>query len=100
MPSVTCAKEFSLAESDFHYSDGSRPTIREMVLRATNDGDFQSCNILDATVTFKRSRVTATGTVVRTRHMDIRQFPSVSDCVTAFESDEYFAGLDCFAEVD
>lgn len=100
MPAATCGKHFTIDESDFRYSDGSRPTLREMVLRATNDGDFQSCEIIDATVTFKRSTQTLTGTIVRTRHMDIRQFPSVADCVVELDSEAYWAGLDVFSEVE
>ena len=103
MPAATCAKHFKVVDKpgpwgDFHYSDGSRPTIREMVLKATNDGDFQSCSIIDATVTVERRTAGRNGETVRRRHFDIRQFPSVSDCVVELESDEYFAGLDCFGE--
>jgi len=69
-----------------------------MVLKATNDGDFRSCEVIDATVEFRRIRATANGQLVRTRYMDIRRFKSVLDCIAVFESDEYFAGLDCFAD--
>ena len=105
MPAATCGKRFSLTDKpgpwgDFHYADGEKASLRDMILKATNDGDFQSCHVIDATVTVKRITQTLTGQITRTRHMDIRQFPSVADCVVALDSDEYYAGLDCFAEVE
>ncbi len=105
MPAVTCGKTFKLTSQpgpwgDFHYSDGSRPTLREMILRATGDGDFQSCQVIDATVRFERVTQTLTGSKTRTRNMDIRQFPGVADCVAELDSEAYWAGVDCFSEVE
>lgn len=99
MPSVTCGKYFKLSNQQYPFGGlHGKATLRDMVLCATNDGDFQSCSIAEATVTFTRTRETATGRIVRRRTMDIRQFPSVADCVLAEGSDEYWAVLDCFTE--
>ena len=74
MPAYTCTKDFTVSEDDFRYSDGSRPTLRDMVLRATNDGDFQSANVswghltVETIVTRKDGR----GTLTRKRHFDLR----------------------------
>ena len=105
MPAATCGKPFKVLNQKYPHRAGDdlqneRATLRDMVLRVTNNGDFQSCQVIDAQVTFRRTVQTTTGTKIRTRSMDIRQFPSVADCVVELESEEYFAGLDCFAEVE
>lgn len=87
MPNAECWKNVSIGENDFRYSDGSRPTLRDMAERATNDGDFQSCNLTaDSEFIFTRERVTSSGVVVRRRRMHVSQFPSVRDMVDARES--------------
>lgn len=104
MPGATCGKTFAASNDEYPHNAGTidgvsvPATLRDMVLHVTNDGDFQSCSIIDATVTFERTERTRTGIVTRSRHMDIRQFPSVADCVVALESDKYWAGVDCFSE--
>lgn len=102
MPCVTCTKPFTVGEQDFRYSDGSRPSIRDMVLQATNDGDFRGASILDATVVFERISMDSPTKIIRERSMDIRLFPSVADCVIAAESEEYYAASDamCATEAD
>jgi hypothetical protein len=98
MPACTCAKSFKASNQKYpftHYSDGSQPTLRDMVLHITNDGDFQDASIADAEVTFSRTKTLSNGErVTRTRTMDVRKFPSVADCILEFESNEYFAVID------
>ena len=105
MPATVCGKQFTVTERDFSTTigldrKGNRPTLRDMVLKATNDGDFQSCEIADATVTFERTVYGETRTRTVKRHVDIRQFPSVADCVVAEDSERYYEIVDCFAEAD
>ena len=93
MPACVCTKTFTVSEDDFRYSDGSRPTLRDMVLRATNDGDFQSANVswghltVETIVTRKDGR----GTLTRKRHFDLRSplFPSIADSIVPEDDIEY-----------
>lgn len=55
-PQDLFTKDIQLSEREFNYSDDSRPTLREMVLRATNDGDFQSCDLISAAVRIRHAR--------------------------------------------
>ncbi len=96
MPMAVCSKYFKVSSQDYSAGD----TLRDIVLRLTGDGDFRSAVIADATVTFTRSRRTATGVVSRVRHMDIRQFPSVADCVVEFDSERYWEIVDAGQEGD
>lgn len=83
MPSTTCVKHFDISEDAFLYSDGSRPTLRDMVLKATNDGDFQSANISWGflRIEMTRQHVSGHGKFTRTREFDLRKFPSIADCI-------------------
>jgi len=75
MPQTLCWKDVKL--TDFRYSDGSQPSLRDMVLQATNNGDFQSCGLVDAYVLIRHYR--------RDRVVEKRLFLSpesltISDC--------------------
>lgn len=95
MPNAECSKVVKLAESDFRYHDNSRPTLRDFALKATNDGDFQSCNLTaDSEITFERTRQTASGKVTRTRTIPVSQFPSIADCIDQRESWEFSSSDD------
>ena len=108
MPAIVCGKPFKASDAQYPFTStinqdrhGDRPTLRDMVLHVTNDGDFKSCSIADGTVEFRRVRTLPNGErLTRTRTMDIRSFPSVADCVVEEDSDDYYAILDCFAEVE
>lgn len=91
MPTITCTKYFTVSKDDFRYSDGSRPTLRDMVLRATNDGDFQSADISFGTLTIEliRPRKDGTGYSTRKRNWDLRRFASIQDCIVAEDDVEY-----------
>jgi hypothetical protein len=89
MPACEWTKDISLAESDFRHSDNSRPTLRDFALKATNDGDFQSCSLTaDSVFEFRRIRETGTRRITQRRFFQVSQFPSVADCVDARESCE------------
>lgn len=89
MPATECTKDVSISESEFRYSDGSRPTLRDLALRATNDGDFQSCSLTaDSFFEFQRVRRAGNTSVVRTRVMPVTAFRSVADCIDSRESCE------------
>lgn len=105
MPSAICAKPFKYRSDDGSFacnrhSDNSKPTLRDIVLEVTNDGDFQSAEVADATVTIERRTDGQTGSVTRRRSWDIRQFPSVADCVVGEGSDRYWEIVNCFSEVE
>ena len=96
MPTCVCTKFFNVSENDFLYSDGSRPTLRDMVLKATNDGDFQSADVsfgwltVEAIVTRKDGK----GQVTRKRHWDLRSplFASIADSIVPEDEIEYSDG--------
>lgn len=87
MPAVTCWKDFSYRMNQKVRAD---ETFRDAICNITNDGDFQSCEIVDATVKIEMQK--AHGTY--TRYFDIRLFKSVSDCVMDENSKDYSEILD------
>ena len=91
MPSVVCTKSFNVSEDDFRYSDGSRPALRDMVLRAINDGDFQSADISFGNLIIEaiNPRKDGRGQIARTRSFDLRMFGSVADCIVDENDIEY-----------
>ena len=62
--------------------DGSpaKLTLREMVLAASQDGDFRGCDIAHGFVTIERSGPLNTS---RKRSFPLTMFPSVADCIKA-----------------
>ena len=94
MPTYTCTKDFTVSEDDFRYSDGSRPTLRDMVLKATNDGDFRSAAVSFGHLTIEaiQPRKDGLGQVSRKRHFDLRMFPSVADSIVPKDEIEYMDG--------
>ena len=90
MPAAECIKPITLdRKRDFRYSDGSLPTAREMALRATNDGDFQSCALtVDSYFEFERSTWRGSTLIRRSRIISVTAFPSIADCVDERESCE------------
>ena len=94
MPAYTCTKDFTVSEDDFRYSDGSRPTLRDMVLKATNDGDFQSAAVSFGHLTIEaiQPRKDGRGQVSRKCHFDLRLFPSVADSIVPKDEIEYMDG--------
>ncbi len=83
----TFEKPVSISNRHYPFSLDDPPTLREMVLRVTNDGDFQSASLADdSAVIFRRVRETASGTKIqRMRIMAAGQFASIADCVAVAE---------------
>lgn len=83
MPNAECYKpiDYDLDDQDARWSE--RGTLRDHVLRATNDGDFQSCTIADGYLELTTRRATKTGMVTRIKRIELFAFPSISDCVKA-----------------
>ncbi len=91
MPACTCTKDFTVSEDDLRYSDGSRPSLRDMVLKATCDGDFQSAEVSFGHLTIEMliPRTDGKGYTSRKRHFDLRQFQSIADCLVPEDQIEY-----------
>jgi hypothetical protein len=81
MPNTECYKPlaYDLTREDARFTEPG--TLRDHVLAATNDGDFQSCAIADGFLIVERVRHTSTGYVKRSRTFELSRFPSVSDCL-------------------
>ncbi len=84
MPKTECWKEFKydITREQARFAPGEKLTLREHAIRATNDGDFQSCEMGDAFLVIETARILKSGTVVtRSRSWPMEMFPSVSDMV-------------------
>ena len=94
MPAAECTKPITLSRRrDFRYADNSLPTAREMVLRATSDGDFRSCALAaDSYFEFTRSSQRGSTIIKRSRSIPVTAFPSIADCIDARESCELDTG--------
>ena len=92
MPFTTCTKSFSVGERDFNYSDGSRPSLRDMVLHVCNDGDFQSANVSFGYLKLEMliKRADGHGFTRKVREFDLRLFPSIADSIVS-EDDVVYA---------
>lgn len=90
MPAAECTKPVTLdRRHDFNYFDKVLPTARDMVLRATNDGDFQSCNLTaDSYFEFERAARRGSTLIRRSRIIPVTAFPSIADCIDSRESCE------------
>ena len=93
MPACVCTKSFRVSEDDFRYSDGSRPTLRDMILRATNDGDFQSAAVSYGWLTVETilPRKDSRGQITRKRSWNLRSplFSSLADLIVPEDEIEY-----------
>ena len=79
MPAVECWKPVTVSAQ---YADGSRLTLRDMALRATADGDFQSASLTtDSEVVFEQTIKKGNRTLRRVKWYPVSHFPSIADCV-------------------
>ncbi len=90
MPSVTCTKplRYDLTREDARFTEPG--TLRDHVLRATNDGDFQSCKIMDGIMEVTVTITKGTRRYNRTRYFDLTLFKGIADMVTTAEAEEFF----------
>lgn len=83
-PNAECWKwlDYHLSDEDSLYIDhvdrrvGS---LRDHMLRATNEGDFQYCEIAHGRVSITMRRVVGGKLISRIRHFPLSMFPSVAD---------------------
>jgi len=67
--------DYSITDQNARWSEPG--TLRDHVLRATNDGDFQSCTLAQAELVVERR----TGNRRVIRSFRLSRFPSVADCL-------------------
>jgi hypothetical protein len=86
MPSAECYKPLAyrfVREDSFRPSPFSdtQETLRDAMLEATRDGDFQSCDVADGFLTI--TKTVQRGATMRkvSRHFPLSMFASVSDMV-------------------
>jgi hypothetical protein len=85
MPARECWKHLSydLTREDARFTEPG--TLRDHVLAATRDGDFQSCSIAEGYLHVQITKIQQTGTALktyrRTRSFPLTMFPSVKDCI-------------------
>ena len=66
-------------------------TLRDAALSISNDGDFQSCSIVEGELVLERMKQTGTSTITRTRVFPLAFFPSIADCMASeAETEAYF----------
>jgi type 1 fimbria pilin len=80
MPSCLCWKdgvklEFGTGPWKF---EGN---LRDAACQITNDGDFQSCAIVDGSLKLTRTKREGSSIITRTRYFDLEFFPSIADCI-------------------
>ena len=80
MPAAECYKPlaYDITAEDERFSESL--TLREHVLRATNDGDFQSGAIADGYIKATVTKLQGASVVKRTRCFPLNRFPSIEDC--------------------
>ena len=82
MSNAECSKPFNYdVTREAKRYVGGKPTLRDHVLAATNDGDFQSCLIAAGGLIATVTKRTKTGSIKRTRCFDLSQFHSIADCL-------------------
>ena len=93
MPAVECFKPLS-HDCDAYERRCSEPcTLRDHMLAATHDGDFQSCEAGDAYLETTLTITKGGRTYRRKRHTPLEAFPSIADMVRKdwFPPEEYDA---------
>jgi hypothetical protein len=75
MPAAECYKPFTYDVQREQARTIGKMTLRDHALRATNDGDFQGCDIAEGVL----SVTIRNGRYKRTRHFSLEQFASIED---------------------
>jgi hypothetical protein len=82
MPVTECYKPLSYnITNESKRITGGKVTLRDHVLRATNDGDFQFAAIADGFLRATYRKQLGSRMVTVERDFDLSMFPSISDCV-------------------
>lgn len=81
MPATECYKplRYQLTNEDARFNEPL--TLREHVLRATNDGNFQYCQIADGELVTTAYITKETRNYRRSVSRPLSAFPSIADCV-------------------
>ena len=81
MPAAECWKEldYDVTREDARFTEPG--TLRDHVLRATNDGDFQGCDIAQGELIVTRTTISGGTRITRTRAFPLTLFPSIQDCL-------------------
>lgn len=77
MPNAECWKSLNYDATAKSWQWGEKGTLRDHVLAATNDGDFQSCVIAQGEVVITHRK----GSRKTSRSFPLTMFKSISDCV-------------------
>lgn len=83
MPAAECYKPltYDVLREARRYTEPDSVTLRDHVLSATNDGDFQSCAIADGELLVTIARHEGNKRYTRTRAFPLAMFPSIADCI-------------------
>lgn len=92
MPQTECYKPLSYSVSDQEARWSEPGTLREHVLAATRDGDFQSCEIADGYLETVATIVRNGRRYTRSAIRDLSSFPSIADCIRSDWSGPSFEG--------
>lgn len=89
MPSTLCWKDgikLEFGQGPWKFEGN----LRDALLQITNDGDFQSCSVVDGSLKLTRTTRLATSIITRTRHFDLAFFPSIADCLADEKAQEEY----------
>jgi hypothetical protein len=104
MPAATCAKplNYNATREESNWINAGRNngkgTLREHVLAATRDGDFQSCRLADGELVTVATITRGKRTYRRTRTTVLTRCKSIADCLA--NEEETYAALDCLSDCD
>jgi hypothetical protein len=85
MPAIECWKrlDYDLTREEARFTEPG--TLRDHILAATNDSDFQSCSIAHGELTVTRTTVSLDNHTRRTKRVTrswpLEHFPSIRDCL-------------------
>lgn len=91
MPGAECWKHLNYDVTAKSWNWGEKGSLRDHVLAATNDGDFQSCNIACGELVITHTDDTGPTRRRWTRVFDLKMFPSIADCV--HDDPDWFPGF-------
>lgn len=76
-----CWKDLNYDATDQQARTDGKMTLRDHLIRATMDGDFQSCTVAAGTLTIETISRKGSSMVKRSRSWPLDKFPSIADCL-------------------
>lgn len=77
-----CWKDLHFDCTDYAKRCTPRATLRDCVLAATNDGDFQGCDIAQGELVLETRKAGPDGRMTtRRKSYPLSRFPSIADCL-------------------